>query len=495
MPAKRLTVPTGGYNFSPATATTLSGSDILDGGNGNDILIYRAAENVGATDIYSGSNGQDTLRLIVSQAMTNSAAFQADIAALQATLSHGSATYSFNSIDLTIASIERLEIVVEGGTTNHAPVAVADTVGATEDTSLTILASALLANDTDVDFGDTKTLVSVQNALHGSVSLNASGNVVFVAAANYSGVASFTYTMRDAAGVTSTATVTVNVAAVADAPTLVVSAANGNEDTAIALNVTSMLADTDGSEHLSLVVSAIPVGATLSDGTHTFIADGTHTSVDISAWTLGSLTIRPPGNSDVDFALTVTATSQEGVSGPTASTTSSLNVVVNPVADAPSVSVASASGTTDAPISLNIGVSLTDPSETLGTVVEIQGVPASFALNHGSPADDGGWLVQVSDLADLQLLPISGNATPGTFVLHVMATSMDGTDTASTTADLSVSVSAGATQHAGRVVDGYIAGATVFADADGDGHLDAGEAFTTTAADGTFVLTGAPVRW
>jgi hypothetical protein len=33
-------------------------------------------------------------------------------------------------------------------------------------------------------------------------------------------------------------------------------------------------------------------------------------------------------------------------------------------------------------------------------------------------------------------------------------------------------------------------GATVFADADGDGELDDGESSTTTDANGTFVLTG-----
>jgi hypothetical protein len=42
----------------------------------------------------------------------------------------------------------------------------------------------------------------------------------------------------------------------------------------------------------------------------------------------------------------------------------------------------------------------------------------------------------------------------------------------------------------GQAVDGYIVGATVFADADGDGVLDSGEAFTVTGANGSFTLTG-----
>lgn len=44
---------------------------------------------------------------------------------------------------------------------------------------------------------------------------------------------------------------------------------------------------------------------------------------------------------------------------------------------------------------------------------------------------------------------------------------------------------------AGKAVDGYIAGATVFADANGNGVLDAGEATAITDTDGSFTLTGA----
>jgi hypothetical protein len=43
----------------------------------------------------------------------------------------------------------------------------------------------------------------------------------------------------------------------------------------------------------------------------------------------------------------------------------------------------------------------------------------------------------------------------------------------------------------GTVIDGYVAGATVFADANGNGIWDAGEATTTTDARGNFSLPGA----
>ena len=42
----------------------------------------------------------------------------------------------------------------------------------------------------------------------------------------------------------------------------------------------------------------------------------------------------------------------------------------------------------------------------------------------------------------------------------------------------------------GSVIDGYVAGATIFQDLDNDNVLDSGEAYTTTSATGAFTLTG-----
>src|SRR4029079_18764573 len=103
---------------------------------------------------------------------------------------------------------------------NEAPVAADDVRATVEDTVLVIQASTLLSNDTDPDASDTKTIVSVQGAQNGSVALDGTGNVLFTPSSNFSGTASFSYTMQDAAGLTSTATVAVNVAAMADAPVI-----------------------------------------------------------------------------------------------------------------------------------------------------------------------------------------------------------------------------------------------------------------------------------
>ncbi len=96
------------------------------------------------------------------------------------------------------------------------PIAINDTGFITnEATTLTISASSLLANDTDPD-GDSLTITSVQNAEHGSASLDANGNVVFTPAANFIGEANFEYTVSDGQGGFDTATVSIVVKRVSD---------------------------------------------------------------------------------------------------------------------------------------------------------------------------------------------------------------------------------------------------------------------------------------
>ncbi|MFC4273529.1 hypothetical protein ACFO8N_18725, partial [Sneathiella chungangensis] len=112
-------------------------------------------------------------------------------------------------------------------------------------------------------------------------------------------------------------TIDVLIDAVADIPTLTLDGAaandavSGDEDTAIALpDVAAGLQDTDGSETLSVSISGVPLGATLSDGVNSFVGDGA--AVVVTGWDLANLTILSAPDDDSDFTLTVTATSTEG---------------------------------------------------------------------------------------------------------------------------------------------------------------------------------------
>jgi len=84
-----------------------------------------------------------------------------------------------------------------------------------EDQSFTVSSDVLLANDSDSD-GGILSIVSVQDAQHGSVSLNGNGDIVYTPDADYSGIATFTYTLSDGQGGMDTATVTLNVTAIDD---------------------------------------------------------------------------------------------------------------------------------------------------------------------------------------------------------------------------------------------------------------------------------------
>ncbi|WP_428035516.1 VWA domain-containing protein [Amphritea sp.] len=111
----------------------------------------------------------------------------------------------------------------------------------------------------------------------------------------------------------------------------------GYEGTPIKLTaIDSALVDTDGSEVLSsIVISSIPDGSVLTDGTNSFTATAGNTSVDVTSWNLDNLsytgyTDLPNGASEV-HTLVVTATSQELADGAvvdTATSTANLNITV-----------------------------------------------------------------------------------------------------------------------------------------------------------------------
>jgi len=101
---------------------------------------------------------------------------------------------------------------------------------------------------------------------------------------------------------------------------------NGAANGPVQLNLAANLTDTDGSETLAVSVSTIPVGATLTDGVNTFTSTVGHTSVDISTWSFGSLTVTPVQNFTGDFQLTVNATATDRATLSTGAATDSRTV-------------------------------------------------------------------------------------------------------------------------------------------------------------------------
>ena len=222
-------------------------------------------------------------------------------------------------------------------------------------------------------------------------------------------------------------TVTVDVAGVADAPTLETANASGTEDSAIALDIDAGL--TDSSETLTITISGVPEGASLSAGTDN--GDGTWS---LTSDDLEGLTITPPEDFSGSFDLTVTATSSDGAD--TASIADTLSVTVDPVADAPTLSVDPASGNEDSAIALDIDAGLTDSSETL--TVTISGVPDGATLSAGTDNGDGIWTLGSDQLEGLTITPAEDFS--GSFDLSITAVSADGEDVASVGDTITVDV-------------------------------------------------------
>ncbi|WP_042694708.1 hypothetical protein, partial [Azospirillum sp. B506] len=211
-----------------------------------------------------------------------------------------------------------------------------------------------------------------------------------------------------------------------DTPTLAVSAARGDEDTAIALTITPALTDTDGSEALTITISGIPDGAHLSNdaGTALTISNG---SVTLTPAQLAGLKITPPLNSDVDFDLTVTATAKDG-SAAVATTTQTLHVTVDPVTDTPTLSVAAARGDEDTAIALAIDPALTDTDGSETLTITIDGIPdgahLSNTLNGTLTISNGSITLTKDQLAGLKITPPLNS--DDSFTLTVTATAKDG---------------------------------------------------------------------
>ena len=196
---------------------------------------------------------------------------------------------------------------------------------------------------------------------------------------------------------TGPAELNVTVDAVADAPDLSVSAEQTLEDTSVALNITTVDVDVDGSEVISSVeIAAIPSGAVLSAGTDSGLtvtlsadglsatitgsnADGSFTDADLTSLAGGGLSILPTPDSGDDFTLQVssTATDTDPYTGAQTTATTGpldLDVTVDAVADAPDLSVSAEQTLEDTSVALNITTVDVDGSEVISSV-EIAAIP------------------------------------------------------------------------------------------------------------------------
>ncbi len=146
--------------------------------------------------------------------------------------------------------------------TNPAPTAANDTASTAEDAPVTV---NVLANDSDPD-ADPLTVTSATSP-NGTVVINPDGTLTFTPAANFNGPTTISYAISDGNGGTSTATVTVNVTPVNDAPTVTPIAPQNNPDNdTVSLPVAANFNDLDGNT-LTFSAANLPAGLTINPTT------------------------------------------------------------------------------------------------------------------------------------------------------------------------------------------------------------------------------------
>jgi len=155
--------------------------------------------------------------------------------------------------------------------TNRAPTAVAETVNASQQSSVS---GNVLTGNTDPD-GDTVSAVAqtITTTNGNTVTTNADGSFTIQAASGFRGADSFTYTDEDSYGAESSGTVTVNNLFTNRAPVTVLQVLNANDNATVSGNVLANDSDPDGD-----VISAIAQTLTTANGgTVTVVTNGSFT--------------------------------------------------------------------------------------------------------------------------------------------------------------------------------------------------------------------------
>jgi VCBS repeat-containing protein len=148
--------------------------------------------------------------------------------------------------------------------TNDTPVAAPDTAAGTENQVLTINA---LGNDTDVDDGAVKTLVTASTPVgKGSASI-VGGQIQFTPGTDFDHLAQgaseivvLSYTMKDQQGATSSSFVTITVTGTNDVPVANLDSATTPENSSVSINVLANDTDADDGRNLTVTAASAPIG-------------------------------------------------------------------------------------------------------------------------------------------------------------------------------------------------------------------------------------------
>ena len=413
-----------------------AGSDWVSGGSGNDTAVYVAADNIHSHDTYTGGSGQDTLVLKLTGAEWLRADVQQDIAHYLTFLDdhtgrHGVAddrAFKFSAFGLTAAGFEHLKVVVDGvelDPRDEAVHAVADTfTSAAEDAVIT---GSVVANDHVPDL--VKSVALVHGPDLGHLTLNADGTFAYDPGDAFNALGegetatqSFTYRVTDADGDTDTAVVTLKITGTNDAPVATVDSVAAVEDQALTITAASLLAnDHDPDAHDVLTIQS--VGAAVGG------------SVALDAH--GDVVFTPAADFSGDASFTYTASDGHG-----GLSQAQVTVHVDPVADAPVVTVHDVTAEAGQPVPLDIAAALTDTDGSEVLSLTLSGLPEGSQLSAGTANPDGSFTLGADDLSHLLLTPPEGATGDLELTVVAVATELANGDTATTSADFTVTLPA-----------------------------------------------------
>ncbi len=215
----------------------------------------------------------------------------------------------------------------------------------------------VLANDDDVD-GDTLTIDATTDPANGSITVNADQTITYTPDEDFSGTDEFTYTISDGQGGQATATVTVTVDPVNDAPSADDDVATTDEDAAVTVQVLTNDDDVDG-DTLSVTATSIP-----ADGAVVINPDQT-------------LTFTP--NDDFHGAVEFTYIISDGQGG---QATATVSVTVNAVNDDPAVNDDVENTSEDTPLVIDVLANDADADDdALSVTAPISVVGGSVVVN------------------------------------------------------------------------------------------------------------------
>lgn len=145
-------------------------------------------------------------------------------------------------------NIAQAGVLLQVHRTNTTPTAIPDDYTLEEDTTLTVnQANGVLSNDRDADFDPiTVDTEVVGQPLHGTVSISADGSFSYTPDANFTGLDTFRYQIRDDSQATAIGTVRLTVNNVNDPPTAVEDGAFTQENTPVDINVLANDSDPEG---------------------------------------------------------------------------------------------------------------------------------------------------------------------------------------------------------------------------------------------------------